>query len=292
MGEDFADISPSPIFGLLLSETFPVLIAYLCQYLSKHVWDLSGVYWIVIPMIIFLNYLDHVCQEEMCPRLLRLQNWKSQKKGIIGIKQNWKSRKKGCRHGRHLFPIIGITEVEKRWKERMQTPEALVPREVCRECAGMCFWLYCKPTSSSSTDYCKATSSSSTGCCKATSSSSADYCEGKWPYLKMWWAAPHTNTSREFLRRCVPAGQVPQHTFKSFGESEYMFQLTCRKQSMIQLNCRKQHCHRQGHFLWKLMMWCCSNHHIISFNTKCPINIANMLLDRTLSSDTYLVKSC
>ena len=102
MGEDFADISPSPIFGLLLSETFPVLIAYLCQYLSQHVWDLSGVYWIVIPMIIILNYLDHVCQEEMCPRLLRLQNWKSQKKGIIGIKQNWKSRKKGCRHRRHL----------------------------------------------------------------------------------------------------------------------------------------------------------------------------------------------
>ena len=84
----------------------------------------------------------------------------------------------------------------------------------------------------------------------------------------MWWAAPHTNTNREFLRRCVPAGQVPQHTSKSFGESEYMFQLTCRKQSMIQLNCRKQHRHRQGHFLWKLMMWCCNNHHIISTSTR------------------------
>ena len=53
---------------------------------------------------------------------------------------------------RDVSPIIEITELKKSkernyWdktelkksKKRMQTPEALVPREVCRECAGMCF---------------------------------------------------------------------------------------------------------------------------------------------------------
>ena len=78
-----------------------------------------------------------------------------------------------CVPRRDVSPIIEITELKKSkernyWdktelkksKERMQTPEALVPREVCRECAGMCFWLYCKPTSSSSMDYCKIVSKS------------------------------------------------------------------------------------------------------------------------------------
>ena len=118
MGEDFADISPSPIFGLLLSETFPVLIAYLCQYLSKHVWDLSGVYCYTndhnsklfgpcVP-----DYWDYRIEKVKRKELLGLNRIeKVERKDadtggtcsqLLGLQKLRKGEKKGCRHRRHL----------------------------------------------------------------------------------------------------------------------------------------------------------------------------------------------